>query len=119
MYLGCQAIFLECQALITNQAQGSCQSVIRFLDFAKKMHWSVMELMLLFLLFPRVPRYHKSNHFDFSLIGWVLETVTDLLIELGMKLCMHLVEINIFSLNNVIVRSTKIMNRADKNWAYF
>ena len=32
---GCQAICLECQALITNQTQGSCQSVIRFLDFAK------------------------------------------------------------------------------------
>ena len=24
-----------------------------------------------------------------------------------------------FSLNNVIVRPTKIMNRADKNWAHF
>ena len=30
---------------------------------------------------------------------------------------MHLVEISIFSLNLVIVRLTKIMNRADKNWA--
>ena len=32
---------------------------------------------------------------------------------------MHLVEIGIFSLNNVTVRPTKIMNRADKNWAHF
>ena len=32
---------------------------------------------------------------------------------------MHLVEISIFSLNNVIARPTKIMNRADKNWAHF
>ena len=32
---------------------------------------------------------------------------------------MHLVEISIFSLNLVIVRLTKIMNRADKNWAQF
>jgi hypothetical protein len=32
------------------------------------------------------------------------------LIELGMKLCMHIVEISIFSLNNVTVRLTKIMN---------
>ena len=36
-----------------------------------------------------------------------------------MKPCMHLVEISIFSLNLVIVRLTKIMNRADKNWAQF
>ena len=28
-------------------------------------------------------------------------------------------EISIFSLNHVIVRPTKIMNRADKNWVYF
>ena len=26
---------------------------------------------------------------------------------------------NSFSLNNIIVRHTKIMNRADKNWANF
>ena len=32
---------------------------------------------------------------------------------------MHLVKISIFSLNNVTVRPTKIMNRADKNWANF
>ena len=32
---------------------------------------------------------------------------------------MHLVEISIFPLNNVTVRPTKIMNRADKNWAHF
>ena len=32
---------------------------------------------------------------------------------------MHLVEISIFSLNLVIVRLTKIMNRADKNLAQF
>ena len=31
---------------------------------------------------------------------------------------MHLVEIRIFSLNNVTIRPTKIMNRADKNWAH-
>ena len=28
-------------------------------------------------------------------------------------------EISTFSLNNVIVRLIKIMNRADKNWAHF
>ena len=48
-----------------------------------------------------------------------LESVQDFLIMLDMKPCMHLVEISIFSLNYVIVRLTKIMNRADKNWAQF
>ena len=36
-----------------------------------------------------------------------------------MKPCMHQAEIRLFSLNNVTVRSTKIMNRANKNWAHF
>ena len=48
-----------------------------------------------------------------------LVTVTDFLIKLGMKPHMHLVEISIFSLNNVTVRPTKIMNRLDNNWAGF
>ena len=43
-----------------------------------------------------------------------LESVEDFLIKLDMKPCMHVVEISIFSLNLVIVRVTKIMNRADK-----
>ena len=47
-----------------------------------------------------------------------LDTVTDFLIELGMKSHMHLVEVSIFSLNNVIIRPTKIMNRANKKWAH-
>ena len=40
----------------------------------------------------------------------LLESVQKFLIKLGMKPCMHLVEISIFSLNHVIVRLTKIMN---------
>ena len=48
-----------------------------------------------------------------------VESVQDFLIKLDMKPCMNLVEISIFSLNLVIVRLTKIMNRADKNWAQF
>ena len=48
-----------------------------------------------------------------------VDTVTDFLIKLGIKPCMHLLEISIFSLNDVIVRPTKIMNRANKNWAHF
>ena len=48
-----------------------------------------------------------------------IETVQDFLIKLDIKPLMHLLEISIFSLNNVIIRLTKIMNRADKNWAHF
>ena len=44
-----------------------------------------------------------------------LETVTDFLIELGMKPCMHLAEINTFLLNNVTVRLNKIMNNLLKH----
>ena len=49
----------------------------------------------------------------------ILETVQDFLCELGIKPPIHLMEISIFSINNVIVRLTKIMNRADKNWGNF
>jgi hypothetical protein len=48
-----------------------------------------------------------------------LETVQYFLIKLGIKPLMYLLKISIFSLNNVILRLTKIMNRADKNWAHF
>ena len=49
-----------------------------------------------------------------------LDTVQDFLIKLGIKpRMMYLQEISIFLLNHVIVRHTKIMNRADKNWAHF
>ena len=45
--------------------------------------------------------------------------VTDFFDQVGHEPCMHLVEISIFSLNNVTVSPTKIMNRAEKNWAHF
>ena len=48
-----------------------------------------------------------------------LETFQDFLIKLDIKPPMHLLKISIFSLKNVILRLTKIMNRADKNWAHF
>ena len=48
----------------------------------------------------------------------MLESFQDFLIKLEIKPRMHLVEMNI-SLDNVTVRPTKIMNRADKNWAHF
>ena len=46
-------------------------------------------------------------------------TVQDFFIKLVIKPLMHLLEISIFSINNDIVRLTKIMNRAVKNWALF
>ena len=48
----------------------------------------------------------------------LVDTVQDFLIKLGIKPQMHLWEISISSLNNVIVRPTKTMNRANKNWAH-
>ena len=51
-------------------------------------------------------------------LNYLVDTVSDFLIKLGIKPIMHLVEISIFSLNNVTVRPTKIMNRADKIWAH-
>ena len=48
-----------------------------------------------------------------------IESVQDFLIKLGIKPLLHLLEISIFSLDNGIVRLTKILNRADKNWAHF
>ena len=57
----------------------------------------------------------STEFMDYSRV----ESVQDFLIKLDMKPWMHIVEINIFSLNLVIVSPTKIMNRADKNWAQF
>ena len=45
----------------------------------------------------------------------ILETVQDFLIKLGIKPLMHLLEISIFSLNNDLVRLTKIMNNLVKD----
>ena len=50
-----------------------------------------------------------------GLANYIVDTVQDFLIKLGIKPRMHQWEISIFSLNNVIVRPTKIMNRANKN----
>ena len=56
---------------------------------------------------------------QYLILGWSPESVQDFLIKLDLKPCMHLVEISIFSQNLVIIRLTKIMNRANKNWAHF
>ena len=49
----------------------------------------------------------------------ILESLQDFLIKLDIKPYMHLVEISFFSLNYVILRPTKIMNRTNQNWAHF
>ena len=54
-----------------------------------------------------------------AICNWALESVQDFLIKLDIKPLMHLLELSTFLLNNVIVRLTKILNRADKNWAHF
>ena len=51
--------------------------------------------------------------------NYFLENEQDFLIKLSIKPLIHLLEISIFSLNNVILRVTKIMNRTDKNQAHF
>ena len=61
----------------------------------------------------------NDNYNHFRCLAVSLETGIDFFSKLGMKPCMHLVEISIFLLNNVTVKPTKIMNRADKNWAHF
>ena len=43
-----------------------------------------------------------------------VESFQDFLVKLGIKPIMRLLEISTFSLNNVILRLTKIMNTADK-----
>ena len=47
--------------------------------------------------------------------GYGLETVQDFLIKLDIKPLMHLLKISIFSLNNDILRLTKIMNNLVKD----
>ena len=39
---------------------------------------------------------------------WAIDTVQDCLVKLGIKPYMHLWEMSIFSLNNVLVRPTKL-----------
>ena len=64
-----------------------------------------------------ITMFHMDQKYTYFVNGstCILESVQDFLIKLDMKPCMHLVEISIFSLNNVIIRPTRIINRADKN----
>ena len=83
----------------------------KFISWFLSVVWSNCMLRLLVQI--------KKSTGEVSRVTYAVESVQDVLIKLGMKPCMHLVEISIFSLNLVIVRLTKIINRADKNWAQF
>ena len=58
----------------------------------------------------------RPSQLEFGLAS-MLETFQDFLIMLGIKPCMHVLEISIFSLNHVIVRPTKTPKLADKECA--
>ena len=64
-------------------------------------------------------RYSGAALDHLSRVASRVDTVQDFLINLGIKPHLHLLEIGIFSLYHVIIRPTKIMNGADKNWAHF
>ena len=59
--------------------------------------------------------YFKAKGMNLGEQGSLLETVQDFLIKLDIKPLMHLLKISIFSLNNDIVRLTKIMNNLCKD----
>ena len=61
--------------------------------------------------------YSAIRRSDYKMV--TVDTVQDFLNKLGIKPCIHLWEISIFSLNKFIIRPTKITNRAAKNWAHF
>ena len=67
--------------------------------------------MLLCCLVGHSTKY--SRGYDIS--HYVVDTVQDFLIKLGIKPCVHLWKISIFSLNHIIVRPTKIMNNLGKD----
>ena len=57
----------------------------------------------------------KGETLFVNCIVCTIESIQDFLIMLDMKPLMHPLEISTFSLNKVIVRPTKIMNRVNKN----
>ena len=63
----------------------------------------------------RVAKKQDSRGAKFD-TGPGLESVQDFLIKLDIKTLMHLMEISIFSLNNDLIRFTKIMNNLVKDF---
>ena len=69
---------------------------------------------------PAVPvRNEKNTRLECTNLHLLVEAVQNFSIKLDIKPIMHLLEISTLSLNNVIVRLTKIMNKAKKNWEHF
>ena len=62
---------------------------------------------------------HSSQHHDSQFETPQIESVQDFLIKLGIKPLMHLVEISTCSLDNVIIRLTKIMSNLVKDLNFF
>ena len=97
----------------------ACQRVKRYWFFHREIvkKWSVG---LCFLSFHReVPPSAQTDdifHYFLWLSSFInqgnalVDEFQDFLIKLGIKPRMHILEISIFSLNNVIVKPTKIMN---------
>jgi hypothetical protein len=56
---------------------------------------------------------HKKSLFGY--LRQELDTVEGFLIKLGIKPCLHILEISIFSLNHVIISPTQIMNNSLKD----
>ena len=117
------AIVLSINKIRTLFPNGQCQ-VSKYLRILAKCEPNVNQEIVSFVCAARI--YFKSVKvfilldLDFSRycnirMGAGVESVQDFLIKLDMKPCMHLMEISIFSLNLVIIRPAKIMNRANKN----
>ena len=72
---------------------------------------------------PQVKLMSEARRLGHAKETYVVESVQDFLIKLGIKPCMHLWEISILSLDKTLfyhmVRPTHILNGADKKWAYF
>ena len=67
------------------------------------------------ILSSAVSQFYTALNMTVRIFKSTLETVQDFLIKLGIKPLMHLLEISIFSLNNDLVRLTKIMNNLVKD----
>ena len=85
-------------------------TICLFLFFSVK--WSLMGYFCIWIQFPTWLGFSWNWRFQGT---YILETVQDVLIKLDIKPLIHLLEINISSLNNDLVRLTKIMNNLVKD----
>ena len=64
---------------------------------------------------PQVKLMSEARRLGHAKETYVVESVQDFLIKLGIKPLMHQSEISIFSLNNELIRLTKIMKNLVKD----